>query len=66
MKARVKERKDRGYLNQDILRLKCVTDLLMTPLSKWYRGNISSRFTSNSEAFVSELQENIDEIFLVV
>ena len=29
-----------------------------------YRGNISSRFSSNSEAFASELLENLEEMFL--
>ena len=29
----------------------------------WYRRNISSRFSSNSEASASELLENFEEVF---
>ena len=31
--------------------------------STWYRGNISSRFCSNSEAGASELLQNLEETF---
>ena len=30
----------------------------------WYRGNISSRFSSNSEANASELLKNLEEIWI--
>ena len=32
-------------------------------LRPWYRRNIPSIFSSNSEAFASELLENIEEMF---
>ena len=31
--------------------------------TNYYRGNISSRFSRNSEAFASELLENLEEMF---
>ena len=31
-----------------------------------YTGNISSRFSSNSEATVSELRENLEDMFIVI
>ena len=40
--------------------------LLITLLSIWYRENISSICSSNSEASTSELLEHIEEIFLVI
>ena len=45
------------YISNDI-RYKA----LITPLSMLYRGYISPRFSSNSEAYASELLENIEDI----
>ena len=39
--------------------------MLITLMFIWYRGNISLRFSSNSEASTSELLENLEEMFLV-
>ena len=36
---------------------------LNTLLCTKHRGNISSRFSSNSEALASELLENIEEMY---
>ena len=35
----------------------------MASLNQQYRGNISSIFSRNSEAFASEILENIEEMF---
>ena len=37
-------------------------NLVIKSLSMWYRGNISSRFSCNSEADASELQENLEDM----
>ena len=37
--------------------------MLMISLSTWYRGNISSRVSSNAEVFASEFLENLEEMF---
>ena len=37
-------------------------NLLITSLSMWYRGNISSRISNNSEANASELLEILEEM----
>ena len=38
-------------------------NLMISELFMWYRRNISSRFSSNSEANASELPENLEELF---
>ena len=40
-----------------------IRSLVHNPHSTQLRGNISSRFSINSEAFASELIENIEEMF---
>ena len=40
-----------------------VEDLNLLITFMWYRENISSIFSSNSEASASELLENLEEIF---
>ena len=37
-------------------------DWLIEPVGNMYGGNISSRFSGNSEAFASELPENLEEM----
>ena len=41
----------------------CVVDDLNLLITAWCRLLISSRFSSNSEASVSELLENLEEIY---